>query len=124
MDPTKQYDSTFTPEGEEELDKECGSCFRVLRAGKFKMKKGNRHGIRGIIRNRCCRECETPSRDTAIIGSTINNIDEDRIVCIEGDIVKLQNIIEAQQKSINDLQTIIGSVMAKLIKIESQVAFI
>lgn len=108
MDPTKQYDTSFTPEGKKEASKYCTGCDRGLPANKFKMKYTTRAGVKGITRNRCCRECE--SRKT--IKETVD------VEVVE----EMKRTIESQQKSINDLQIVLGSLMAKVITLEAKLA--
>lgn len=114
MESLKKYDSTFTPKGKKEFRKECGSCGRMLPAVKYKMKYGVRDGIEGIIRNRCCRNCEGKINQE----STVIIPEDSRINSIEKNMEEILKKLREQQNTINDLQSIIGSLTAKILKME------
>lgn len=119
MDLIKDYSSSFTPEGSLEIPKKCPDCEKMLPAAKFRMKSGSRDGVKGILRNRRCRRCES-ERD-AIEFEQQKDVLRKKTEELESSFHEIKSKLDEALRSNADLQIVVSSFAAKFFKLEMEV---
>ena len=116
MSSEKEYRTTFTKEGDDEMPKKCaGQCAKVLPATRFKFKYDTRDGVKGKVRNSICTNCsysETKSRDTTFQQDCKRRLDE-----LEKKTEEMADTLDEVSESVDSIQLLLMKLSGKVEKL-------